>query len=213
MPLPQSWRPSIWGKLFTLAKPWRLSIEGDQFRLDADGQVMSDGIIQLEKLSVERGMFWASVKIESAGGASIVLDGISNATAKRIHRTIATAIADIRHQQHITNLIGRFGPAVNAVTEWATATKTACIRQMGARGWLTSEFVELVVTSRPRDLESLLEVSEIGQHLARQPRKVQDAVAFWKRPFQMSQTVSTASIQPKNSSTPALSLIRWRNRR
>ncbi|CDQ10438.1 UvrD/REP helicase [Acidithiobacillus ferrivorans] len=183
MPLPQSWRPSIWGKLFTSAKPWRLSIEGDQFRLDADGQVMSDGIIQLEKLSVDRGIFWASVQIESAGGASIVLDGISNTTAKRMHRTIAAAIADIRHQQHIANLIGRFGPAVNAVTEWATATKTACIRQMGARGWLTSEFVELVATSRPRDLESLLGVPEIGQHLARQPRKVQDAVAFWKRPF------------------------------
>lgn len=179
----QAWGPSTLGRLFTSSLPWTLVLDGEQFTLDADGRALSGSVLLLDKVSIEAGAFWTTVQIEGAGSRRLRLDGIPNARAAELKRTLDAAIATVRRRLHIAELSKQFGPSLERVLAWVSETTLACAACLRTRGWLCQEFKEHTSASKPSGLEKLLAVPEIEQLLRTQPKEAQDAVALWQQPF------------------------------
>jgi DNA helicase-4 len=182
--LPQVWKPTAPGKLFTKAKDWSLSLNNEQFELIIQGRKLAGNAALLENLGVTTGAFWATLKVTGANGQVLALDGIPNADAHKLKETLTAMIGVIRHREEVDELIRDFGRSVQPVIDWALTVRQACISQLRSRGWLTFEFKERFSDSKPRGLSKLLAVPEVERHLTRQSQEVQEAVAMWKRPFQ-----------------------------
>lgn len=179
----QTWGSSTLGKLFTSTQPWSLTLDQDRFKLVVADKPMAGAVLQLEKLVVEPGAFWASVRIEGRAGQTLSLDGIPNGEARKMQEDIAASIAVIRRQAQIAALVGQFPGQLQVVTDWVARTTLACQQQFLRRGWLSREFVAEWSSSKPQGLERLLAVQEVADYLARQDAATRDAVSFWRQPF------------------------------
>lgn len=177
----QTWGSTPLGCLFTSAEPWSLSVDGDRFELTLGRKSRTESVVMLEKLSVKRGAFWATVSILFPSGKILVLDGIANSDANQMKEAVAAAVAVVRRQDLIAGLIGQFGAHAERVKAWVAEVNQACKQQLKRRGWLSREFKADLAARRPTGLEKLLAVPEVEQHLRRQDEAVRNAVAFWRR--------------------------------
>ena len=182
--MPQTWRPTAPGKLFTKTVDWTLSLDNDKFELLVQGRKLSGGAKLLGNLDVAPGAFWATVKVPGANGQVLVLDGIPNADAQKLKETVAATIGVIRHREQVAKFIRDFDKSVQPVVDWALTARQACTSHLRSRGWLSFEFKERVGSTKPQGIAKLLTVPEVERHLTKQPQEVQDAVAMWMRPFQ-----------------------------
>lgn len=174
------WGATPIGKLFTSTKSWSLSLADGQFVLMVDGRGHAGSVLLLEKLAIHPGIFWSAVRFEGAAGQTMALDGIRNGAANQMQRAITKAI---EHQHHIASLINQFNLAVDRVRVWAADATEACRNQFRTRGWLSHEFKSQVDSAKPQVLDNLLEIPEIGQHLATLDKQTQAAVKLWKQSF------------------------------
>lgn len=181
--MPQTWGPTAPGKLFTSTKPWSLALDQQQFALEVDGRRHSGSVLLLDRMVISPGAFWAAVRVESANGQAMVLDGIPNDDAKQMQEAVAASIAVVKHQQHIADLIRQFEPEVQRVKAWVERAKEACGQQLQRRGWLSHEFKSEFAASKPTGLEKLLAIQEVQEHFARQDEVTKHAVAAWRRSF------------------------------
>lgn len=181
--MPQTWGPTAPGKLFTSTKPWSLALDQQQFALEVDGRRHSGSVLLLDRMVISPGAFWAAVRVESANGQAMVLDGIPNDDAKQMQEAVAGSIAVVKHQQHIADLIRQFEPEVQRVKAWVERAKEACGQQLQRRGWLSHEFKSEFAASKPTGLEKLLAIQEVQEHFARQDEVTKHAVAAWRRSF------------------------------
>lgn len=179
----QMWESSTLGLLFTSGPRWTLSLDGDSFSLVVADKTASGPVQRLENMDVRPGMIWASVTIGRQSGKGVSLGGITNAAARHMQEAVQAAIAKVRHQQHLTELVRKLRPQASLVADWATQTKARCVQQLQARGWLSEEFKAEVTASKPTELEQMLAVPEMGQQLRTLDPAVQDAVAYWRQPF------------------------------
>jgi len=181
--MPQSWGPTTPGKLFTSTRPWSLTLDRDQFALEVDGRRHAGSVLLLDSLSVSPGAFWSTVRVSSANGQSLVLDGIPNETAEKMRDALSASISMVRRQQLVANQLSYFAPELAKVRAWVADTKRACSRQLQSRGWLSRDFRAQVSATKPQGLEKLLAVPEVQQHLARQAEDVREDVSIWQRAF------------------------------
>ena len=179
----QMWESSTLGLLFSSGPRWTLSLDGDSFSLVVADKAASGPVLRLENMNVRPGMIWASVTIGRQSGKSVSLGGITNAAARHMQEAVHAAIAKVRHQQHLTELVRKLRPQASLVADWATQTKARCVQQLQARGWLSEEFKAEVTASKPTELEQMLAVPEMEQQLRALDPTVQDAVAYWRQPF------------------------------
>jgi len=181
--MPQTWGPTAPGKLFTSAKRWSLALNQDQFSLEIEGWRHSGSVLLLDRLAVTPGAFWSTVRVAGANGQSMVLDGIPNDDAEKMHGALTASIAVVRRQQQIAKYLADFSLEVERVQVWVADTKRACSQHLKSRGWLSQDFMAQMSAKKPQGLEKLLAVPEVQQHFARQPDTVKDPVSLWQRPF------------------------------
>lgn len=179
----QTWGSTTLGRLFTATPPWSLSLDGDSFELNLSGKTATGPVSRLESLTVQTGVFWATVRLQRYGGKAITLDGISNADARSLHGVIQATIAVLRRQEHVAEQIDLFEKKLKLVVEWASQVRLACQHQIQTRGWLGQEFRDELVASKPADLLKLLVVPEVDQRLRSKDAETQAAVALWRRPL------------------------------
>ncbi len=179
----QMWESSTLGLLFTSGPRWTLSLDGDSFSLVVADKTASGPVLRLEDMDVRPGMIWASVTIGRQSGKSVSLGGITNAAARHMQEAVQAAVAKVRHQQHLTELVRKLRPQASLVADWATQTKARCVQQLQARGWLSEEFKAEVTASKPTELAQMLAVPEMEQQLRTLDPALQDAVSYWRQPF------------------------------
>jgi DNA helicase IV len=179
----QSWRPTVFGKLFTRAKDWSLSIHGETYEVVTAAARESGGAEQLTRLRVEPGAFWATVHLPVGAGASLVVDGIPNEHAADLAASARSAALAVLERRMVAETIRAFDALVEPVVSWALNTRTALLAQLRARGWITKEFTTTHAGLRPRGLPELLSVPGVARHLATCAPQVQEAVEMCRRDF------------------------------
>lgn len=179
----QSWAPTAAGKLFTGAPHWRLVLEDELFTLTVREVSKTGCVLDLEELTVKSGAFWAEVHFFTQNGNSLDLDGIPNDDAENLRHAISSAIEKIKYRERIQTLHKDFDKFAPLALSWVKAAKSASEVQLRTRGWLTTEFIQRQLKSRPTGLVKLLTNPEIVTHIQRQPVEVQIGLQFWSQDF------------------------------
>tara|TARA_R110001583_G_C5667627_1_gene410391 strand:- start:6049 stop:8802 length:2754 start_codon:yes stop_codon:yes gene_type:complete len=175
----KSWEPSAPGKFFTTTKPWRLTLDGEQFVLQVGASQQVGSTLALEGIRVQPGILWASVTIPLPGGAPLSLDGIPNDVAHAMAREISAATKEIG----IALLLKDLPRALQPVVKWAEMAKHACKTQLRSKGWLTNEFKAEINGIKPHSLTGLLKEPEVAERIEAQPQEVRAAVKLWQQDF------------------------------
>lgn len=93
MELRKTWSPSTLGRFFTRSPRWVFNQEDDQFTLDIEGRIRRGSVLELEQLTQEPGLLWATVHIPVQDGSPVRLHGIPNAVAEDLKRRVASRVA------------------------------------------------------------------------------------------------------------------------
>lgn len=175
----KQWGPSPLGKFFTRTPDWKLRLFTESYELVVNGKVYQAKLVDLERLQIIAGTFWATLNIPLAVGGSISLDGIPNARADELSREIILSARKIR----VTELIKNIDGALQPVLRWVGSMRGACKAQLNSKGWLTQEFKAVQSSLKPQGLAELLSAPEVAKHLDAQNQSLKDAVSLWKRNF------------------------------
>ncbi|MET3465040.1 hypothetical protein ABIC42_005808 [Variovorax sp. 1133] len=160
-----------------------MTLFAERFELTVQGKNLSGSISRLEGLTVSKGLLWSTLHFPLSDGKHIDLNGIPNAGAQKLKRSIAAVLLEQRRRQEIATRIRDLEQQLLIIFDWARSAVDTCKQQLKRRGWLSYEFVKLTADSKPVMPPEWLQVSEVRQHLERQPRPVQEAVRLWQRPF------------------------------
>lgn len=179
--MPQTWRPTGAAKLFTSAKDWSLTLDGDRVSLVIDGQQVSESVLFLDGLHAKLGLLWATVQIPVSQGKTIDLEGLPNKVALELVEAVTTAVAGIRHRHKVAELLREFSTRISPVVVWAAKARQSCKAQLKTRGWLTADFRIALQRAKPNELQGLLDIPEIARHVASQPADVREAIGFWQQ--------------------------------
>lgn len=167
--------PSSLGKLFTGAPTWKLSFATNTYLLQVAEKSRSGNVLELEKLQVVPGFFWAVLRLDAKGG-SLRLDGLPNTEAEHLVAHLRGAI----HREQADRQLALLVPKLLA---WATAHEQAIERERKGRGWLSKEFIQSQTQARPPEVEIALGERATRERVGSAPEPVQRAVQLWDRDF------------------------------
>jgi len=179
--MPQIWKPSAVGKLFTSSPDWSLSLDRVQFALRAQDSALSGSVVLLERVIFKPGIFWTTLQIARPNQQPLQLDGIANGEARRLQEAVRAALETKRYQDKVAELIQQFDQQTGQFVGWANSTIGACKAQLARRGWLGFEFIVQLIDSKPQELTALLAHPEVLRHVESQPEPVQQAIRLWQR--------------------------------
>ena len=183
-PMSRRWGPTGAGKLFTSTPEWSLEIDGDSFILQVQGKKVRNKVLELDGLTVKPGAIWAAVEIQGRSGQRLALDGIPNSDAQELQSVVQTTIADIRHRARIADLLRNFKASIQPLLGWSSQMVQSMKDQLQHRGWITREFVQRQLLSKPSGFAELLEIPEIVKHIEGQTNEIQEGIKLWKRDLQ-----------------------------
>ena len=123
----KTWGASRFGKLFTGAPDWQLTMEGEQFTLKVNQSTLAGNVLELSDVTVSRGVIWSALGISRPGGQRISLDGIPNSHAETLRQEIQTVIERIRYQARVAELLRSFKSSIAPVMTWAAQMIQAVI--------------------------------------------------------------------------------------
>lgn len=206
----KTWGASKFGKLFTGAPDWQLTLKGEQFTLRVNQSTLAGSVLELSDVKVNQGVIWSALGMSRPGGLRISLDGIPNSHAETLRQEIQTSIERIRYQARVAELLRTFKTAITPVTTWADQMIQAVIAQLQSKGWITKEFVERQQRDKPTGLSDLLSAPEVVKHIESQPEQVQEALKLWKQDLQHFANVTNGSL-PTSSAPPSSFSTRLRN--
>ena len=175
------WGPTGVGKLFTSTPSWSLRIDDGQFTLQVQDKTIRNSVLDLADLSVKPGLVWAAINVQSKGGQSLTLDGIPNSDANALFATVQFAIADVHHRARIASLIQNFKASIAPVVAWSGQLIQSTKTQLRTRGWITREFIQRMIQSKPAGFGELLNDPEIAKHTESESPDIQEAISLWKR--------------------------------
>ncbi|AXK40771.1 DNA helicase UvrD [Crenobacter cavernae] len=173
------WGPSALGRLFTRSPDWKLKLFTEGYELIVSSKAYQGNLVDLERLQITAGTFWATLNIPLPVGGAASLDGIPNAEAKMLAQAVALAVRKIR----VAELIKNFEESMQPVLRWVSGVRGACKAQLNSKGWLTQEFKDAQSNLKPQGLAELLSVPEFVKHLDAQSQPLKDAVSLWKKKF------------------------------
>jgi DNA helicase IV len=180
----QTWECSDWGRIFTKAQDWRLTVDGEDVTVVLSDSELPLSLEESEALRVTRGFFWSSVEIPLEGRTPIILDGIPNDLATAMGTAVFKASQTQKRRLEVSHLIATFDAAIEPISEWGQAIRAAMQAQIKKTGWLTRDFIDKWKNTKPTGaLDSLLHEPEIVAHLGKQSKRVREDVAAWKRDF------------------------------
>jgi DNA helicase IV len=163
------------GKLFTGAPAWNLSIAQNAYMLQVAEKSRAGNVLELEKLQVFPGLFWASLKLDAPTG-SLRLEGLPNTQAENLLAQLRGAIQREQTDRQLASLLP-------GLLSWATAHRQAVEREGHSRGWLSREFVETHTGGRPVEISKALESPLVRERMRHADSTVQSALQLWDRDF------------------------------
>lgn len=161
------------GRLFTGAPAWTLSVERNTYRLQVAERSRAGSVLELEALKVSPGLIWSGIKLDSPTG-SLRLNGLPNSEARALLAQLRQAIQREQADRQLTSLV----PTLLA---WAAAHKQALENVRRSRGWLSREFVEAQIASRPAEIAATLAAPYVRERIRHDQKAAQDALLLWDR--------------------------------
>jgi DNA helicase IV len=136
-----TWQPSAWGRRFTGAGDWLVSLADRKLTAEQAGTTDTEDIRVLSPPIIRQGLLWASIDLR-LGGDTLTLQGIPNRSAKQFGETLqeATRVALLQDQ---------YDEAVRAIRQWAANFRRAADTHSG---WLTREFLTRWESKKTRPL-------------------------------------------------------------
>lgn len=187
----QSWGPTENGKVYTSTPDWILTVDGHEISLVVSGVDVSFLDINYAlDIKFALGTFWASVKVKTAEGQELHLDGIPNIDSLVMKRHIGTAVEAQKaiKAQEIENtearakkMVAEFDDVLPPAVKWSKQAQQKLKRSLIRNGWVTTEVVAGLHMSAPTDFTSLLSEDVVRKHIKGQPRSVQTLVSFLSR--------------------------------
>lgn len=175
------WGPSGPGKLFTSTPDWSLELNGESFVLQVGTKTIRNSLLELERLEVTPGAIWSTLTIQGKPGQRLVLDGIPNSDARQLKSAVDSAISDIHYRARVAELLRNFHASIQPVLAWSGQLIQSAKDQLQRKGWLTKEFVQSQIQSRPSGLDQLFSTPEVARHIESQAADVQEGIKLWKR--------------------------------
>lgn len=173
-----TWVPTAAGKAFTSTPDWRLSLRGSKYEGHVAGRPMAGPVLDIRDTSIIPGAFWATVIIPISAGTQARVDGLPNADAKVLQRTLQRAV-EAENKRLAEASAGQMLSKVRpTLLSWAKGTLDKCKQEISSRGWLANEFVRELEDSRPKDVAEALRVPLVRQRAAAE-EAVQEAVKLW----------------------------------
>lgn len=179
--MPKTWGPTSFGKLFTTAMDWSVTLTGPVFVLRVSGRELQENVVELEGLKATPGIHWSTLTVPLRNGKALTLDGIPNGKARELLAAVETARNVLLRQKRTAQLKRQFEKSVPALLRWAHDVQNACRTQLKTKGWLTHEFKQEQKRLKPPSLEKLLTAPDIAERLSAQPKPVQTAASHWRR--------------------------------
>lgn len=170
-----SWAPSSLGKLFTGAPTWKLSLATNTYLLQVAEKSRAGNVLELEKLQVVPGFFWAGLELDAQHG-SLRLDGLPNTEAEHLLAQLRGAIQREQADRQLVSLVPK-------LLAWATAHEQAVERERTGRGWLSKEFIQFQAQARPPEMVKALGERSLRERVGNAPESVRRAVQLWDRHF------------------------------
>jgi DNA helicase-4 len=181
----ETWGPTSSGLSFTSTPVWKLTLEGERYAFLLRQQTYRGSVKELQGLTVEPGLIWATVRIPAAGTrAAVKVDGIPNQAAVEMLGAVQRAAKEFQRKQYLRAITDQFEPFAVQVAKWSSSVNAAMEREFKRRGWLGREFLEALEGTTPTFPEEALREPEIAAMLQGQPKAVQASVQRWRRGVQ-----------------------------
>lgn len=182
--MPQVWKPTPNGKLFTTTPDWVLTLDGARYAFSAGYGSEGGSVLDLVGLSIEPGAIWATVLMPAAKGRALLkLDGIPNIDAFSLLTAVQAAIREVKLRQKLLadQFLATFDPFLRAVSKWSADLRKATKSEFKARGWLGREFIERLKANKPDGDGKLLELPEVRDRVAKESDQAQAALQLWRK--------------------------------
>ncbi len=169
------------GRILARAGEWTLTLGSQAFELIVSGRVFAGNPIRLEGARMVEGALWATVALPALDGQSMELRGLPNASAKDLLATIGRVASAARKRARAEAFVREFSTYARSITEWVATTRQACIAELRRRGWLTTEFAQRMLATKPDGFAELIDDPEVLRLIEAHPSR--EAVDFWRRDF------------------------------
>lgn len=178
-----TWNSSELGRLFVASAVWKLTLSGEDFQLVVDGKSFEGSVALLRKFSIQKGLIWATVRLENQAGQEMLLGAIPNAHATLMQASVRAAIDAQAHRLRVNEQIRQFSLELVSLGRWVKCALDVCNDNLRRRGWVSMEAYLALEATKPKAIESLLEVAEVQRHLGGLSNDDQKTVAFWRNPL------------------------------
>lgn len=134
--------------------------------------------------ALKPGVIWSSITIRFDDGRTFEVDGLPYSDALEI----VSSFRSVREEEKlkVDELLRDFDQSIKPVLKWARQTQKACLEQLKTKGWLTHQFRESLIQSKPLYLARFLERPEIRERLRTKTQATRDSIKLWERPFDES---------------------------
>ncbi|WP_168625666.1 UvrD-helicase domain-containing protein [Cryobacterium sp. BB307] len=177
------WRPSEWGKRFTRADDWRVSVVENGILIETGELTQRIALDEADAFTVRTGALWSVIRV--AFPDFIELRGIPNRTARQLRRTVEAERSRYLEELRVAQLKTRFDETANRVVAWAREFFESSRSHLSQRGWLTREHTARWLEAKPSDgFGELLVAAELEEHRAAQRGEVLEAIDLWQADLQ-----------------------------
>lgn len=168
--------------LFTNFQSWSLTLQGGRFALEVRGSAPVGGsVLKIDEPALKPGVIWSAISLRFDDGRTFELDGLPYSDAVDAVSSFRNAREE--EKRNVDELLRDFDQSIKPVVRWAKQTQKACVEQLKTKGWITHQFGETLIQSKPSDVAAFLERPEIRERLQTKTQATRDAIELWKRPF------------------------------
>jgi DNA helicase-4 len=189
----KTWSPSNWGKKFTGACDWTLTLDEELLALSIEGKRHNATIQGSSPVILHRGIFWTDISLPIKGKSAVVVDGIPNAHGDDIRRAIDDVINARKREAkrqaeelRNANLRDRFTNALNALQTWRSKVLARVGQHNSVKLWIATETTQYFIDSKPElgvtahEFNKMLRTSVIEEMLGRKTDDAKKAIAMWE---------------------------------
>lgn len=158
------WGGTRWGRLFTRASAWSLTLESDVVTVTVDRRERAAASVRdADCVAIVEGRWWSQVIFRPPDLPELILDGIPNDKAKDLVRALAQA----REASFSRSRIEAFCAALSDASVWRDKVVAAVEDELNRSGWLTRHLRRtLVAPGLAYRLYELLQYPDVAAYYA-----------------------------------------------
>ena len=176
----KQWGPSWWGRYLTGSADWRLSLEGMELALTAEGRVHRVNVEDDSSYRVHAGTFWTDVTLHPGQDREVKGDGLPNAQGAALVQALNVALTEKRLREDVDFLRSE-QRTIDAWLDHKVEQEQVCSEQ---RRWFTHEQQDAVLAARPTvhpaALRSRLKKPGVAVRLGAAAQAIEHSLAAWE---------------------------------